>query len=397
MAISARRDLRTTNIWPGFVDALAALLMVVIFLLMIFVLAQFFLNQALSGRDEALVELRSQVDELAALLSLERRASADLRSNLTRLSQDFQASIAARDELGATLRLATERADSAEATAEELRQSLASATRTITADKDTIEIQAGKLAKLDRDVAALEALKQDLEREIAELGRKAKARTNALIAERELSETARAQVALLNRQMAALREQIAQLNTALEASEAKVKEQNVEIANLGQRLNAALATKVQELARYRSEFFGRLREVLGDHPDIRIVGDRFVFQSEVLFPSGSSQIQPEGARQLEQVAATIKELLGQIPPDIDWVLQVNGHTDAVPIFNERFQSNWELSTARAISVVRLFMQQGIPAKHLAAAGFAEFDPIVPGSTPESNRRNRRIELKLTQS
>lgn len=397
MAALSRRGLRTTNIWPGFVDALAALLMVVIFLLMIFVLAQFFLSQALSGRDQALVQLRGQVDELATLLSLERKASADLRANLTQLSADLQSSIAARDELSASIRTLTERATSSEREVEDLRGSLLAASEKIETDRAQLDAQSRKLASLARDVAALEALKGDLEKEIAELGRKTETSEQAMIAERELSESARAQVALLNRQMAALREQVAQLNAALEASEAAVKEQRVEIANLGERLNAALATKVQELERYRSEFFGRLREVLGDRPNIRIVGDRFVFESEVLFASGSADIEPAGAQQLVQVAELINQLAAEIPSDLDWILQVNGHTDPMPIVRGRYTSNWELSAARAIAVVRLFTDHGIPPTRLAAAGFGEFNPLVEGNTEEAYRRNRRIEIKLTQS
>lgn len=396
MASLSRRGVHAANTWPGFVDALAALLMVVIFLLMIFVLAQFFLSHALSGRDQALVELRGQVDELATLLSLERRASTDLRANLTQLSADLQSSIAARDELSAAIRSMTERAASSEREAQELRRSLLSASDRIETDRRQLEEQNRKLVSLAGEVAALEALKGDLEKEIAELGRRAEAGERAVIAERELSESARAQVALLNRQMAALREQVAQLNAALEASEAQVKEQRVEIAHLGERLNAALASKVQELAQYRSEFFGRLRQVLGNHPGIRIVGDRFVFQSEVLFSSGSADIEPEGQRQLIQVAQLIIQLADEIPDDINWVLQVNGHTDPIPITG-RYASNWELSAARAIAVVRLFTANGIPPTRLAAAGFAEFSPLVEGDTPEAYRRNRRIELKLTQA
>lgn len=397
MAALSRRGLRTTNIWPGFVDALAAVLMVVIFLLMIFVLAQFFMGQALSGRDQALVQLRGQVDELATLLSLERKASADLRANLTQLSADLQSSIAARDELSASVRTLTERASSSEQEAAGLRTSLLAASEKIEADRAQLDAQSRKLASLARDVAALEALKGDLEKEITELGRKAETSEQAVIAERELSESARAQVALLNRQMAALREQVAQLNAALEASETAVKEQKVEIANLGERLNAALATKVQELARYRSEFFGRLREVLGDRPNIRIVGDRFVFQSEVLFASGSADIEPAGEQQLVQVAELINQLAAEIPDDLDWILQVNGHTDPMPITRGRYASNWELSAARAIAVVRLFTAHGIPPTRLAAAGFGEFNPLVEGDNAEAYRRNRRIEIKLTQS
>ncbi len=225
---------------------------------------------------------------------------------------------------------------------------------------------------------------------------KAEASDTALIEERRVSESARAQIALLNQQTAALREQIRQLTATLEVAEDKAREQDVQIVNLGQRLNAALASKVQELQRYRSEFFGRLREVLGDNPDIRIVGDRFVFQSEVLFDSGSAELEEEGRPQLLQVSDTLKKIIEKIPDDIDWVLRVDGHTDSRPIDTVLYPSNWELSAARAISVVQLLIDSGIPPDHLVAAGFGEFHPLDDRNTQEALRRNRRIELKLTQ-
>ena len=220
--------------------------------------------------------------------------------------------------------------------------------------------------------------------------------TIQLTEERKISEAAKAQVALLNRQMAELRKQVARLNTALQASKAASTAQKAEIVNLGKRLNAALASKVQELARYRSEFFGRLRQVLGNRRDIRVVGDRFVFQSEVLFGSGSAEIGEKGKRQLTQLAQTLKSISAKIPKDLDWVLRVDGHTDRVPIKTAAFPSNWELSMARAISVVKFLISQGIPARNLAAAGFGEFRPLDARTDEIAYRRNRRIELKLDQ-
>jgi chemotaxis protein MotB len=219
---------------------------------------------------------------------------------------------------------------------------------------------------------------------------------SALLAERELSESARAQVALLNQQMKALREQLAGLAKALDASELLAAEQKVQIASLGSRLNAALATKVQELSRYRSEFFGRLREILGNQPGIRIVGDRFVFQSEVLFETASAELEEGGKTQLGQLAQTLKELSARIPTDIDWVLRVDGHTDRRPISTPKFPSNWELSTARAISVVQFLIEQGLPPGRLAATGFGEFQPLEAKDDEIAYRRNRRIEFKLTE-
>jgi chemotaxis protein MotB len=201
---------------------------------------------------------------------------------------------------------------------------------------------------------------------------------------------------MLNQQLAALRLQIASLQEALEASEAKDKDSQAKIADLGQRLNVALAKKVQELARYRSDFFGKLREALGNRADFQIVGDRFVFPSDVLFDSGSDILKPEAGLQLDKLAAALRDLETQIPPDIGWVMRVDGHTDIKPIATPQFPSNWELSSARAISVVRYLMSQGVPANRLVAAGFGEFQPIDPGESDEALAKNRRIELKLTE-
>ncbi|MDX9859550.1 MAG: peptidoglycan -binding protein [Rhodospirillales bacterium] len=396
MVRSARRSERIPNIWPGFVDSLATLLMVIIFLLMVFVLAQFFLTKALSGRDEALQRLQSQVSELADLLALERAQTADLRLNVSQLSEELQASVAQRDDLQSALKTLSLRSDGAQEEVKRLNQELENAFKTILADKATIEVQVQRLATLVRQVESLEALKKELEGQVAELAGKVEQSDSALLAERELSDSARAQVALLNQQMKALREQLAGLAKALDASEKLAEEQKVQIASLGQRLNAALATKVQELSRYRSEFFGRLREILGDQPGIRIVGDRFVFQSEVLFETASADIEEGGKQQLGQLAQTLKELSGRIPNDIDWVLRVDGHTDRRPISTPKFPSNWELSTARAISVVQFLIEQGLPPGRLVAAGFGEFQPLDDKDDEIAYRRNRRIEFKLTE-
>jgi len=389
MATLARRSRRSTAIWPGFVDALATLLLVVIFLLLMFVLAQFFLNEALSGRDAALDRLRRQVSELAELLALERKANQDLTVNINQLSAELQASVRARDDLGTTVRTLTGRAETAEGRVAELAETLAAA-------NETIESQVSQLAALTNDIAALQALKEELEREAAALVRESEETESALIEERKVSESTRAQVTLLNQQMAALREQIRELTTALAVSEKLAEEQGVQIEALGKRLNAALAGKVQELSRYRSEFFGRLRELLGDHPGIRVVGDRFVFQSEVLFESGSAELGDAGKEQLGQLATTLLDVAGRIPAEVNWVLRVDGHTDRVPINNWRYPSNWELSSARAISVVKFLTNSGIPSNRLAAAGFGEFQPLDAHDDEIAFRRNRRIEIKLTQ-
>ena len=369
---SSRRRQGGANYWPGFVDALAALLVVVVFLVMVFALAQAFLSDALSGRDEALGKLNRQIDELARMLDLERSTNTELRLSVSQLSAQLQSSISERDALLARLSDAESELESIRAeSAEELAD----------AEERTA-------------LAQTEIEKRDIR--LAELLTRAETAETSFSEERELLQQAQDQVALLNQQLAALRAQMAALNEVLEASEALNAEKDVQIVNLGERLNQALATKVQELARYRSKFFGRLREVLGERSDIRIVGDRFVFQSEVLFESGEAVLNPQGETQLAQLAQTLKEISDQIPQDIDWILRVDGHTDERPINTIQFPSNWELSSARAISVVKFLIRQGISPENLVAAGFGEYQPIDPGRDEIAYLRNRRIEFKLDQ-
>lgn len=389
MAFARRRRIHQDNIWPGFVDALATLLMVIIFLLMIFVLAQVFLSETLSGREDSLKELNSQLGEMADLLNLEREANQDLRDSMATLSSDLQASLKTRDDL-------QDRVGFLETENQKIESQLEDAFKTIDADKETIEAQLGDLAKLKNDIRALEALREELQKEIAAQASKLENQEGKLIEEREIAESARAQSALMNQQLAALRDQLAAIQEALNASEALNEEQKAQISTLGKRLNAALATKVQELSRYRSEFFGELRKILGDQAGIRIVGDRFVFQSEVLFPSGSARLEPAGRTQLQQLAGTLRQIAGRIPSDIEWILRVDGHTDDIPISTAQFPSNWELSTQRAISVVKELINEGIPPNRLAATGFGEFQPLDENNDEIARRRNRRIELKLTQ-
>lgn len=600
MAATSRRSrTRDTNIWPGFVDALATLLMVIIFVLMIFIVAQFYLTQLLSGRDEALSRLQRQISELGELLALERETGAELRLNVAQLSSELQASIAARDTLSSQIGQLTNQRDQLEERLagaisnqaalrqriveiessregldaritqvvsqrdalraklravetesslfkmdrDELRAGMDDAMKVLEANRDTIKVQLSDLESLRRDIAVLNKARKELEGEVTELAavrtllenelRTAIATTErtqrdleiqresarlsrqelAAIAEKlELRETefqaerqrgdladrdleearrslrsmlskiaaaqlanreleregktreasiaeltallgetrdqtkvltaklaeagrktalaqqtieqrdirleellsnydltreqlteeerisaaAQRQATLLNQQLLALRQQIASLNQALEAAEAEAVAQNVQILDLGKRLNKALASKVQELARFRSEFFGRLREVLENRQDIRIVGDRFVFQSEVLFESGSATIANDGESELRRLAAALNEIGPRIPENINWILQVEGHTDSIPIFNEQFRSNWDLSAARAISVVQFLIRQGVPAERLSATGYGEFQPIDESRDEIGNRRNRRIEMKLTQ-
>ncbi len=507
-ASSSRRGRGGFDPWPGYVDALSTLLMVIIFVLLVFVLSQAFLSAALSGRDQALARLNRQIAELSDLLALERGTSEELRRSVSRLSADLQAAASARDALTRQLavaaadrdragaerdalrtdrdRIATLLADAtaraeaaasrvtrlesqlaealtradqaridadtrardaaaARALAEQrgqqltasqelaeqraralaetarllaetrraleaerdtlarMREQIAALDRQVVTDRETIELRLSEIVRLTQQIETLTALRDRLEEQAADAAARAtteeerrRAVEAVLAEERRLGETARAQVALLNRQIEELRAQIGRISQALEIAEAEGRDKDAQIANLGQRLNLALATRVEELQRYRSEFFGRLREVLGNRPGIQVVGDRFVFQSEVLFPPGSADLQPEGMEQLRQLAGVIREVARDIPSDVPWILRVDGHADRTPLApGGRFASNWELSAARAINVVRLLSLLGVPENRLAATGFGEFQPLDPADTLDAYARNRRIELRLT--
>jgi chemotaxis protein MotB len=379
LAAFSRHPRTSVNIWPGFVDALAALLIIVIFLLMVFVISQFYLQNTLSGRERALDLLNQRVSELAEMLSLERQANTDLNLSIEQLSAQLQSSLGKKDKMEATIGELTSALRKSEQSVASLKSDLESAGQRLTSLQE-------RLIKEQRSNS--EAL--------ANIESRYRESTSALTQEREFTEKQRDSLNLLNQQIAAMRNQLAILNEALEAAERKDKENQVKISNFGKRLNVALAGKVQELAKYRSEFFGRLREVLGERKDIRVVGDRFVFQSEVLFDSGSDALGLEGQMQLNRLAETLLEIAATIPDGLDWVLRIDGHTDLIPIDNKRFRSNWELSAARAISVVKFLIKMGIPANKLAAAGFGEFSPLDPQKNEVAFRRNRRIEIKLTQ-
>jgi len=340
MALARVRRESGFNYWPGFVDALSTLVLSIVFLLSVFLVVQFFLSQEVSGKDKALMQLNAKIAELNDLLSLEKLGKINLEDALT-----------------------------------QVRAGLASAET----ERDRVKGLYEGLAGAGNDAAG----------RAGELNK-------ALDSEKQVTARALAQIEVLNQQISALRRQLAALEEALDASEKRDKESQTRIADLGQRLNVALAQRVQELSRYRSEFFGRLRAILGNRPDIRIVGDRFVFQSEVFFDTGQAQLLPEGRAELDKLAAALIDLDKQIPSEIAWVLRVDGHTDVRPINSPLFKSNWELSSARAISVVQYLISLGVPAQRLVAAGFAEFQPLDIGVTEEAYKRNRRIELKLTE-
>jgi chemotaxis protein MotB len=460
------------NPWPGYVDALSTLLMVVIFVLLVFVLAQVFLSIALSGRNKALEQLNQQVASLTDMLALEKSHSAALQLSVSQLTSQLQGEQAARSSLAQQLAalqaeeaqvvsarnaaesarstLAQELADaqlqvqSGSARLAQLQSELAAAgaradkateankaevsevattaaqlaaakkrladmqaemaalDRQVKVNQATVTAKLSDLAALSEQVQALQALRDQLEKQAEVAAARAtteaerRKATAALLAnESSLANSAVARIALLNEQIAALRTQLASLDAALGVSEQEDKAKDVQIADLGRRLNAALAQRVQQLELYRSEFFGKLREALANQPGIRIVGDRFVFQNEVLFPIGSADLTPAGRLKIIELALTLEDIAQKIPAGLHWVLDVQGYTDATPIHTPQYPSNWELSAQRAINVVNLLIQQGVPADRLAATGFGDTHPLDQADTPVAYAKNRRIEFLLT--
>tara|TARA_Y100001001_G_scaffold3796_1_gene4100 strand:+ start:746 stop:1771 length:1026 start_codon:yes stop_codon:yes gene_type:complete len=336
---SRRRSRSTTNVWPGYVDALSALLMLVIFMLLVYVVSQLYLSQTLSDRDTQLARLNAQLNELSELLGLEESRSEALEEQLTSVQ-------ARNDSLVGQL----------ESTREQLMRQTAMA-----------DAQSERLARLEESIDEKE----------------------------EMSASQQAMILRLSNQIASLREQLRQIASALELQEQMTAEKEQELEQVSRRLNTLLAERVSQLEQYQSEFFARLRDILAGNENVRIVGDRFLLPSELLFASASAQLGEEGRRELDKLADLLLDVSARIPDDVDWILRIDGHTDVLPINTERFPSNWELSTARAVAVVRYLAAQGVPERRMAAAGFGEFFPVAEGTSPEALQRNRRIELKLT--
>ncbi len=406
LLVSRRR--RTVDIWPGFVDALAALLMVVMFVLLLFSVGQFLLSDALVGRDQTVDQLRNRIAGLAEVLAMERKEKSAMQNRLSSLTGELEVTLKSRDEAEQRLADMTSQAQESASQLQRVEGTLQLARDSI-ADKDkALQQQRATIAQRDQSLRqqrdTIAGFEQGLQRQSETISTleadRQRLQTSLEASQRESTEQktrlgqAQTSVAELNDEIAALNEQLARVNQALQASEGKLQDKDVEIENLGRRLNLALADKVEELSRYRSEFFGKLRDALSDNPDVRIEGDRFVLPSEVLFSSASAQLDSQGVKEIATVARTLKDITEQIPADIDWVLRVDGHTDRRPI-RKVFASNWELSSARAISIVKYMISQGIPAEHLVAAGFGQYHPIDAGKSEAAYRRNRRIELKLT--
>ncbi|BFN12217.1 MULTISPECIES: peptidoglycan -binding protein [Marinobacter] len=343
---SRRRSRSTTNVWPGYVDALSALLMLVIFMLLVYVVSQLYLSQTLSDRDNQLARLSAQLNELSELLGLEQSKTEALENQIVRLQDDYSTSLKRNDQLIEQL----------ESNREQLMRQTAS-----------VEAQAEQLARMEEAVGEKD----------------------------QISASQQAMILQLSNQIVSLREQLRQIASALELQQQMTDEKEQELEQVSRRLNTLLAERVNQLQQYQSEFFARLRDILAGNENVRIVGDRFLLPSELLFASASAELGEEGRQELDKLADLLLDISSRIPDDVDWILRIDGHTDMLPINTQRFPSNWELSTARAVAVVRYLATQGVPERRMAAAGFGEFFPVADGTSPKALQRNRRIELKLT--
>ena len=378
MARSRNRTRRSADIWPGFVDAISTLLLVLIFLLTIFVSSEFLLSKLLSNKDDALEGLNMQIYQLSELLSLEKRENTDLTSTISKLNEKLNNSSITSDLLSMEF--------------SDLKNKNIELSRLLNSLKDNTN-------QIKEENKNLDLKNTNLESELKNLLSTLRAtHVNLIKAEKEvkLSEAAKNQVTILNMQIAELREQLNIIQNLLDINLEEIKQKDIHIVELGKKLNTALAVKVGELTQYKSEFFGRLRSILGNRDDIQIVGDRFIFQSEVLFASGSAEVGIEGVVQLTKLSKILLDTTKNIPKDIPWVLQIQGHTDQNPINTLLYPSNWELSAARAISVGKVLISSGVSSDKISVAGFAEFQPLELGQDPSSYRKNRRIEIKLTQ-
>ena len=378
MARSRSRTRRSADIWPGFVDAISTLLLVLIFLLTIFISSEFLLSKLLTNKDDALENLNVQIYQLSELLSLEKRENKDLTSTISKLNDKLNDSSLTSDLL--SMEFSNLKNKNIELNS--LLNSLKASTSQIKEENKNLDIKNSNIeSELKKLLFTLKATQ-----------------VNLIKAEEEvkLSEAAKNQVSLLNMQVAELREQLNIIQNLLDINLEDIKKKDIQIVELGRKLNTALAVKVGELTQYKSEFFGRLRSILGNRDDIQIVGDRFIFQSEVLFASGSAEVAIEGVLELTKLSKILLDITKDIPTDIPWVLQIQGHTDQNPINTPLYPSNWELSAARAISVGKVLISSGVSSDKISVAGFAEFQPLELGNSPSSFRKNRRIEIKLTQ-
>ena len=363
--------------WPGFVDALSSLLMVIIFVLMIFVLSQFFLSKKMSGQDEALLELKNNLIDLSQLLSLERDTTTELTAQLSILETKI-------DTIKENL---TKEKQITKQYEEELR-----------GKKNIIALNESEIINYKKLLEDKIKNTYKLETNISDLKNEADKKDKEIKDKEKIINSSKEEISQLISASLKLKNKLSQLQTLLSAYKAKDKKENIKTLNLGRDVNSALARRVEELEKFKSDFFGRVRELIKGRKEIRVVGDRFVFQSEVLFSLGSDELGTEGKLEMQKLAATLMEIEKSLPTDIDWILQIEGHTDSLPVKKgQTYKDNWELSTKRALSVLRFLIKQGISPSRLSASGYGSFQPIDKKNTKSARMKNRRIEMKITQN
>ncbi len=354
---------------------------------------------AIKNKNEELIKLNNELEKTNLQLSLRDEELQNQISQYQELTNDL---LEINDSLGLKDASLKEQLDAIRFKNEEL----ARLNKNLIQKDSTIFNLRGKISELN-DILSLSQEKQEeqleklelLDNQITFLQQENQNQIETSLEEIKKMENQASktleQVEILSLQIDTLQQEIATLNIALEASERDTLIKDLEIEVLGERLNKALTSKVFELQKYRSEFFGKIKSILGDREDIKIVGDRFIFESELLFESASADLEMSGKQKLSEIGLTLKETTNQIPNDIDWIIMVEGHTDKRPIQTAQYPSNWELSSARANSVLKLLLELGFAPNKLAAAGYGEFYPISEGETDSDYQQNRRIELKLT--
>ena len=349
-----RKKIGVINIWPGFVDAISTLLLVFVFLLVVLMISENFLTQSLTGKNTALDNLRTKLKSLELDIKDSSEKNKDLSNSLIQLNEELE-------------KLKIKKLD--------VEKNL---------NKENI-----KNKNLTLNVTELENKIITL---VDQLGLE-KLKT---VKQRTINSDLNLTIEDLNENIILLNNELLQVQETLKQSNENIEEKNLEISDLGNKLNRALKERVGELEEYKSEFFGELKKVIGGEKEINIVGDRFVLQSEVIFQSGSAKIESQGIKKLEEITKILISITNKIPKNINWLIQVEGHTDNVPISTKEFPSNWELSTARAIAVAKIMMKNGLSSNKINVAGYGEYKPLLENNNSTNREKNRRIELKLTQ-
>ena len=349
-----RKKIGVINIWPGFVDAISTLLLVFVFLLVVLMISENFLTQSLTGKNTALDNLRTKLKSLELDIKHSSEKNKDLSNSLIQLNEELE-------------KLKIKKLD--------VEKNL---------NKENIKNKSLTLniTELENKIITL----------VDQLGLE-KLKT---VKQRTINSDLNLTIEDLNENIILLNNELLQVQETLKQSNENIEEKNLEISDLGNKLNRALKDRVGELEEYKSEFFGELKKVIGGEKEINIVGDRFVLQSEVIFQSGSAKIESQGIKKLEEITKILISITNKIPKNINWLIQVEGHTDNVPISTKEFPSNWELSTARAIAVAKIMMKNGLSSNKINVAGYGEYKPLLENNNSTNREKNRRIELKLTQ-